>query len=211
VALLSRPIKEYDGRQTLRSLADALAQFRDLGALEDDQSVQLKAIGIQRPDGRKTGIVGVLGPIQRDGSRWIIWMPPSGRFTARSTGGESHTYDIARLNEATSDSEGNVELAEGQFLHNVDLTPTPLLYEFTQERDKIVRLALKFLRAEDQCYRQLHNTLPDVKILDYAAVAKVQIPNLKRVQQYILKSIPMLSPTRVATALRLSGMKLPRS
>ena len=39
-------------------------------------------------------------------------------------------------------------MANGQFLHGVDLMPVPF-YEFSETDDKIVRLAVEFLEAEN--------------------------------------------------------------
>jgi hypothetical protein len=49
--------------------------------------------------------------------------------------GENHSwgrqqYEIQKLNDARSDSEGNVELANGQFLHQIELIPAPAHYDF---------------------------------------------------------------------------------
>jgi hypothetical protein len=81
-------------------------------------------------------------------------MPPSGEFTALTTSGDRMTYAIGQLNNALSDAAGNVELANGSLLHGIMLKPVPF-YEFSETDGTIVRLALKFLEAEDHCYRPL--------------------------------------------------------
>ena len=66
--LLRYPYLEYDGREIMRSLADALTKLRELGNLSDRENVEIKTTGISRlPDGRLSGIVSVLGPQQQDG------------------------------------------------------------------------------------------------------------------------------------------------
>ena len=85
--LLRYPYLEYDGRKTMRSLADALTKLRELGNLSDRENVEIKTMGIRLPDGRLSGIVSVLGPQQQDGTRRIIFMPSSATFSARTTWG----------------------------------------------------------------------------------------------------------------------------
>lgn len=134
-------------------------------------------------------------------------MPSSGEFTALTTLGERVTYTIDVLDGATSDADGNLELANGQFLHGVVLKPVPF-YEFSETDDKIVRLALKFLQAENPIEPDL---LPGIERLDYALVARIRIEHLKPVQHYVLKRMPQLSPSAVSSALKRAGIRLPRS
>ena len=75
--LLRYPYLEYDGRKTMRSLADALTKLRELGNLSDRENVEIKTMGIRLQDGRLSGIVSVLGPQQQDGTRRVIFMPSS--------------------------------------------------------------------------------------------------------------------------------------
>jgi hypothetical protein len=43
--LLQHPYFEYDGRKTMRSLADALTKLRELGNLSDGEDVEIKTMG----------------------------------------------------------------------------------------------------------------------------------------------------------------------
>ena len=87
--LLRYPYLEYDGRKTMRSLADALTKLRELGNLPDGENVEIKTTGIRLPDGRLSGIVSVLGPQQQDGTRRVIFMPSSATFSARTILGDA--------------------------------------------------------------------------------------------------------------------------
>ena len=111
---------EYDGRKTMRSVADALMKLREKNNLCDGQNVEIKTKGIRLPDGRLSGVVSVLGPQQKDGTRMVIFMPCSANFSARNTIGDRQTYPISELYNATSDSDGNVELVDGRFLRAVE-------------------------------------------------------------------------------------------
>jgi hypothetical protein len=203
--LLQFPYLEYDGRKTMRSLADALTKLRELGNLSDRENVEIKTAGIRLPDGRLSGIVSVLGPHQQDGTRRVIFMPSSASFSARTTLGDRQHQ---KLNDATSDSEGNVELADGQFLHQIQLIPAPAHYDFSRTEKKIVMAAILFLQREGllqhQCYRSLD--------VDYAQVVKVQIKRLKPVVRFIMQlGLPDVTETLIRATLKRAGMQLPRS
>ena len=133
-----------------------------------------------------------------------------------STLGERFTYPIDVLDEAKSDAAGNVELSNGVFVHGVVLKPAPF-YKFSTTDHKIVRLALEFLKAEDQGYREIEpDLLPGWGFLDYALIRRIRIGRLKPLQHYVLKHLtqkhlPRLSPSDVSGALKRAGMRLPRS
>jgi hypothetical protein len=215
--LLQYPYLEYDGRKTMRSLADGLAKLRELGNLSDGEKVEIRTMGFRLPDGRPSGVVSVLGPQQQDGTRMVIFMPPSATFSARSTLGDRQHYEIQELNNATSDSEGNVELANRRFLHQIKLMPALAHYDFTLTEDEIVMAAIVFLQREGllehQCYRSVdEKLLPGVKLLDYAQVAKVHIKRLKPVVRFIMKlNLRDVTETFIRATLKRAGMQLPRA
>ena len=144
-------------------------------------------------------------------------MPSSATFSARTTLGERQRYEIQKLNNARSDSEGNVELANGQFLHQIELIPAPANYDFTLTEHKIVEAAIVFLQREGllehQCFRSVdEKLLPDVKLLDYAQLAKVRIKRLKPVVRFIMDlNLPDVTETFIRATLKRAGMELPRS
>ena len=146
--LLGDPYVEYDGRKSMRSLADALTKLREEHHLDEGQNVTIKTTGVILPDGRLSGFVSVLGPQQPDGTRIVIFMPSSARFSGRATLGDCHTYMISELNDATSDSDGNVELTDGRFLHAIELIPAPAHYDFRLTEHKIVESALAYIERE---------------------------------------------------------------
>jgi hypothetical protein len=210
------PYLEYDGRKTMRSLADALAKLRELGNLSDGEKVEIRTMGIRLPDGRRSGVVSVLGPQQQHGARMVIFMPPSATFSARTTIGDRQQYKIQKLNDATSDSEGNVELAN-RHLHQINLIPAPAHYDFTLTEHQIVMATIVFLQQEGllehQCHRSVdEKLLPGVKLLDYAQVAKVQIKRLKPVVRFIMNlELPDVTEAFIRVTLKRAGMQLPRA
>jgi hypothetical protein len=75
--LLQYPWLEYDGRKTMRSLADALTKLRELGNLSVGENVEIKTMGIRLPDGRLSGHVQYArrADLERLGLRaWRIWI-----------------------------------------------------------------------------------------------------------------------------------------
>jgi hypothetical protein len=210
--LLGYPYIEYDGRKSMRSLADALTKLREEHNLCEGQNVEIKTMGLRLPDGRLSGVVSVLGPQQPDGTRMVIFMPPSARFSGRTTKGHRQTYMIPELNDATSDSDGNVELVDGQFLHAIELIPAPAHYDITPTEHNIVHAAIAFMELEHRCYRALEqDLLPGLKVLDYDEIAKVRIKKLKPVVRHVRKLVPDVSDTYIVATLKRAGMQLPRS
>jgi hypothetical protein len=139
-----------------------------------------------------------LGPEQADGTMMIIFMPPSANFSGRATIGDPQTYMITDLNDATSDSDGNVKLVDGRFLHAIELIPASAHYDFAQTEHYIVKAAIGFME-------------PGLKVLDYAEVAKIRIKKLKPVVRHVTKSLPGVSDTYVIATLKRAGMQFPRS
>jgi hypothetical protein len=210
--IVGYPFIEYDGRKTMRSLADALTKLGEKNNLCDDENVDIMTMGMRLPDGRLSGVVIVLAPQRTDGTRMVILMPSSAKFFARTTMGDRQIYLISELDNATSDSEGNVKLADGRFLHAIELIPAPAHYDFTPTDHDIVRAALAFMELRHQCYRLLEEKLlPGLRVLDYGEVAKVRIKKLKPVVRYVRKRVPDVSDSYIVSALKRAGMQLPRS
>ena len=148
---MAPPFRDYDGRDTMRSLADALHKLGELGALSPGENVEIRTRkcrsatrpGVWLGDCCWTGTPGctVGHP-----------MPSAANFSARTPRGERLTLGIDLLHGATSDAEGSVELADGRFVHHVDLIPAPFMYQLTCQEELITRLAIKFLRRTADCY-----------------------------------------------------------
>jgi hypothetical protein len=195
----------------MRSVADAVAYLRDSDELAEGESVEIRTTPVVLPNGERSGFVVMVGPPRADGAMSIVRMPSAGGFTALTTVGDRCRRHIGELNGATCDCNGNVQLANGEYLHAIDLIPTIGHYELTFVEQIIVRLALKCLKVENQCCPPLHPELPGVNPPRYDEIAGVRVERLKSVQSYVASRIPFLSPFVVASALRRAGMKLPRT
>lgn len=211
MTLFAPPVREFDGRRTMRTLADALDKLRELEALSDCQWAEIRTFPIELFDGIRTGTVGVLGHCKRDGSPAVILMPSSGSFTATGKDGARLVFPIGLLHEAVTDAAGNVTLKNRNSLRHVELRPVPFSREFTQLEHKIVRHAVTFLQAN--CYRALDNELlPGITVLDYTKVPTVSVRRLKPLIRYVVEHLSAsVSDQFIARTLRRAGMHLPRS
>jgi hypothetical protein len=70
--LLAGPFREIDGRQTMRSLADALAKLREAGGLCDGEDATVKTLAVGLPNGGCTGVVSVVGPSRPAPPQWLF-------------------------------------------------------------------------------------------------------------------------------------------
>jgi hypothetical protein len=209
--LLAGSHREIDGRYTMRSVVDALAQLHEVGDLRDGEQVGILTMPVRLPDGTYSGVMSVVAPPPPSPPKSIVLMPASSGFTARTPLGTPVTYTIDVLDNAVSDAEGNVTLANGQCVHHVQLKLASF-YEFSETDDAVVRLTIRFLGLEDRCSRALDaDFLPGCTALDYALVRGIEIKRFKPVVQYVLRHRPHLSASAVALALRRAGMTLPRS
>lgn len=208
-----RTLKLWDGRETMRTLADALTKLHELGSLAHDGQAEIRTRPMRLPNGERSAVVMVIGA--RDKSGWGIAMPSAAKFHARDTLGRRQGYEISALHGAIADADGNVELPDGSHVHNVELEPTKLNYELTAVQEKVVHHAICFLRAEDRCYRYVDNELlPGLRALDYHAVRELgneRLPSLKAIERHVTDRISSVSRQTIATALANSGLRRPRS
>src|SRR6516165_8606981 len=113
--------KSFDGRKSMRSLANALEKLRELSSLHGTWTIECKTLPIQLPNRRVSGLVCVIGPRQEDGRRWVIQMPSAAKFSAISTTKVRQTFDVGMLNCAISDQDGNVALHNSNHVYGVTL------------------------------------------------------------------------------------------
>jgi hypothetical protein len=201
----------FDGRNSMRSLADALEKLRELGALGGTGNIECKSLPIQLPNGRVSGVVCVIGPRQDKGRRWIIRMPSADKFSAISTTKVRQTFEIGLLNCAIIDQDGNVTLHNGQHVHGIHLIPVPVHYDFDSTQNAIVWHALKVLGKLDECWRPVDDQLlPGIKRLDYGAIRNIRVQGRKQLLYDVGKDVGV-SASFVAKTLAAAGMRGPRS
>lgn len=207
-----RRVRIWDGRATMRTLADALAKLEELGILAPDAKAEVRVLPMRLPDGRETATISVGRQIT---SWWRIAIPSSAYFTANDTFGHRRRYPISRLDGAITDPNGNVDLRDGFHVHGVELTPTRLSYEWTELQQSILDCAIEFLNAEHRCYRNIHEELlPGLRRIDFAEVAKLgaeRLPGLKAIERHVRRRFPSVSRQTMANVLAAAGLRRPRS
>jgi hypothetical protein len=194
----------------MRTLADALAKLHDLGGIAEDGRAQIRTMPLRLPNGEVSAIVAVIGTPQIG---WQIAMPTSTHFYARGTLGGQQKYEISKLNGAVTDSDGNVQLQDGSYVHNVELEATRLSYQLTEIQQKAIHYALCFLKVEHRCYRYVYDNVAE-GTLDFHEVAEVgkgRLPSLKAIVHYVTKKVTEVSPQAIAAILAESGLRHPRS
>jgi hypothetical protein len=128
--------------------------------------------------------------------------------------GERRTFPIEDLHQAISDSDGNVQLRDGTFVHALELEPESLHYTLDKEDEEILCATIRALKEEHRCFRPLHERLPRLIVLDYARVAELgreRQPSLKDIHRKALKEIPHLSRQKLTRVLAIAGLRRPRS
>jgi hypothetical protein len=209
------------GARRCAGIADALAKLTEIGALAADGEATIDVPIISLPDGRSVGSVGVGASHGEKGGR--IQMPAAAEAMARDTLGTPIRLRIERLDGATTDADGNVQLLDGTSIHAVELVPVHLTQTLSKEQEVILHLALRFLRdakpdlatAVGECYRPVdEGVLPGWAALDYAAIARLgqqRLPMLKAIERYVTDRMPHVSRQTIANALALAGLRRPRS
>ena len=213
MGLFAPPVRDYDGRKTLRSLADALEKLRELNGLAADESAVIRTMGMRLLDGRLTSTVAVVGPKRSNGRLAIIRMPSAAKFTARTKLGERQTYYVPLLDEALSDAEGNVRLQNGQSLKQVDFIPTPAHYQLTPREEAIILAAVAHLKSLEECFPEVYkDSVPGLRRLRFDAIAKLRVESLKTVLHFVNERLrDHITLSVLAKTLARAGMQLPRS
>jgi hypothetical protein len=211
-ALMNTLFSNFDGRNIMRSLADALEKLRELGGLRGTGNIECNTLPIHLPNGRVSGLVSVIGPRQDNGRRWIIRMSSAAKFSAMSTTKVRQTFEIGMLNGAISDQDGNVTLHNGQHVHGVELIPVAVHYDFDSTQHAIVWHALKLLGKLDECWHSVDDKLlPGIKYLDYSKILNIRIQGRKQLLYDIGKYVDGVSASFIAKTLADAGMRGPRS
>jgi hypothetical protein len=205
------PELRFDGRKSLRSMADALETLRELGALPGTGNIEINVLQMQLPNGQVIGLVSVMGPRQENGRRPVIWMPAAVKFSAILTSKVRETFDIGLLNKGIIDEHGNVTLHNGQHVHGVNLTPVPAHYDFDATQHAIVFHALKLLCKLDECWRPVdEGLLPEIKLLDYSAIRNIRVRRRKQLLYDLSKHVDGVSASFIAKTLSAAGMRCSR-
>jgi hypothetical protein len=206
----------YDTDRTARrTIADAIEVLRTKSDFSENSRAQIRTRELRLPTGDVTSLVQMVS----HEIGWAVSLPTSAHFVGTRTmaPGPEH-FNISRLEGAIVDSNGNVELSDGTYLHKVHVVPTAISSKVTEMEALIVHLVVACVAAQDKCYRYLHETaLPGMKFLDYSTLPGLELPTLKGIYRYVIErtekspQLPRVSRQTVARVLNKCGMRLPRS
>ena len=178
-------VRVYDqDRQKRRSVADAIEVMRRHPGFTADMRAEIRIGSFGMPSGEKASVV-VLYCSDLD---FAVTLPTSVSFTGlHTTGITPEIFEISRLQAATVDCEGNVQLADGTYLHAVQVKQAQLPSGLTPDEWFIVHAAISFARAQRRCYQYpnaLH--LPQEKYVAFNALSKLKIRGLKAFTKFAI-------------------------
>lgn len=212
-ALIRLQEKERMGR---RSIADAIDVASRFGEAPDPIGrVQIRPLRL--PSGEQTNLVAVAFPELR----YVVSLPTSARFKARTMTHSTREGDIRLLSDATVYSVGTVTvvLRNGERLRAVEVVPSRLPYEPSTLDLRILRHVLA-LTGADYCYRSIRDDVPqeyrdmvpDLRKIDFARVRGIRVPGLKVIKGYIEDEDPAstVSLQKLSNVLAAFGVRRPR-
>lgn len=200
--------RTISGRESMRSVADALEALRQTQKLPQGHGAQILTIPIGLPTGQATFIVLIVAQPLASEPAWGVALPSSNSFTARDPSRNLVTFEITRLDRAWIDVEATVKLLDGSRLRAVNVVPTRLSYELTPLQKRIVYWTIKFIDAEARCYRGAPS--PDLGFLDYGKLHGLKLPSLKAIARYIGdqdSKLRAISHQTIANALAACGLR----
>lgn len=237
-------IRPYSGGADIRSMEEALRQLRsafsELGLPPlDAQPVAVTAFPMRLPNGEATTSIALIVPVGTTGHSIAFVLPCSARFSAKATLGERRVFDAQRIHGAKVEpDQGDMQLADGTYLHDVALVATKNSTALTPRQAEIVRNVVISMNAQEECFRAV---LPlgagndgngksflarpqqqpsgrsvanyqAMHWLDFAAIRNVKLPaSLKEIERRVIKIMPDVSRSALTDAIAAAGMRKPRS
>jgi hypothetical protein len=210
-----RPLKE-DSRTKRRTVADALEVVRQELGVNEIPAAEIKVGPFQLPSGEATAVVVVVCP----DFDCCVSLPASCWFRALSErSSQRGLLKISCLDKAKVCPDGSVVLTDGSRLRAVEVVPTAMPYALSPLEERVLRHVIELTKSHD-CYRNLRDDLPqhlqpgipDLYVLDYDRVPKIEAPPLKLIRAYIEDHDPELkvSNRKIADALAKCGVRIPR-
>lgn len=206
---------DEERRTNRRTIADALEVVRRKLGVGDITRGEIILAPFALPWGGVTATVIILFP----DLGCYVTLPASEQFRARTEASPwRQRFETALLEGAEICSEGSVLLKDGGRLRAVEVVPTGL-HKPTALDERILRNVIAQTESY-HCYRSIREGLPedlacqipDLRVLDYLHVPKIEAPPLKVIREYIEKNDPQLrvSNQKIADALAKCGVRAPR-
>jgi hypothetical protein len=201
-----------------RTVADAIEVLHREVGFEGDDRAQIRLGPMRLPSGGIVSLAGIFFESAVHQKTFIVWLPTAVKFRAVSQG-QSIIDDIGRLEEATLDDAGNVDLCDGPRMRAVEIIPARLPYKLSDLDCIILSLTISKIRAQDQCsysteglFSEHPDDDPSIGFIDCSKLAGLGVPELKVIKGYIEDREPRLkslSEQTISNALRKFGMRIP--
>jgi hypothetical protein len=200
-----------------RTVADAIEVLHKDVGFEGDDRAQIRVGQMRLPSGDIVSLPGIFFESALHQKTFIVWLPTAVKFRAVSQG-QSIIDDVSRLDEATLDDAGNVELCDGMRMRAVEIIPVPLPYKLSTLDCVIIRLAISRLSAQDKCsyitglFPKHPLNDPYIGFIDCSKLSGLDVPELKVIKGYIQDREPRLetmSEQKISDTLRKFGMRIP--
>ena len=177
-----------------RTIADAIDVLQKFAGFEGTIVPKFNLAGYGYPRDRSLVLRGFhlkARPIERPSSSSFCQRRLNSRLINLLVG------DIGRLEGATLDEKGNVELQDGTLMRAVEITPALLPYEISSLDRAIVALTLSQMNALDICSYSSGGVFldhskddPDVGFIDCSKLAGLNVPILKVIKGHIADRAP---------------------
>jgi hypothetical protein len=217
-----------DGHETMRSVADAIDALGKTEWISSVSHLQIRIVSLNLTGGDVMHFALVC--LRSDGldHQVGVRLPAADRFKGRRIeSGEAQTGNLQELDGAAVSPTGVVQTVDGRRFEAVEMIPRHFTRELNAQQQLIVFWTIKMLRLRDKdvCYQlpdDVRRFLPksfgrlttDLRYLDYGKLRDRKLPSLKAIHRYLgrrNKSLLEVSHQTIANALRLSGLRVPRS
>lgn len=206
-------------RHLHRTAMDVLEVLRKEAGFHDDDCAEVFVGFLRLPSGDNVGLVDIRFDSPARQKISVVSLPTSTHFNAKRQGFSfSQRFEITRLNQASIDSQGHVELADGNMLRAIEVEPVRLPYHPSELDWRIVHLILE-LKGATHCYRSLQDGLPphlrsmvpDRCFLDVDRLSGLDLPSLRDLTRYIASKHKRVSGQQIANSLRKFGIRHPQA
>jgi len=201
------------GWKKRRTVADAIEVLHKDAGFEGDDRAQIRVGRMRLPSGDIVSLTGVLFESAVHRKTFIVWLPTAVRFRAiLQDQPVIDQFDIGRLEEASLDEAGNVELHDGTSMRAVEIIPARLPYNISGLDCIIISLTISAIDAQDQCsysseglFSEHPDDDPCIGFVDCSKLAGLPIPELKVIKGFIEDRAPglgSLSEQKISDTLR---------
>ena len=201
-----------------RTIADAIDVLQKWVGFEGDDRAEVQLGGLRLPSGDVVSLSRVSLESAAYRKTFFVQLPTATKFKALSKG-ELVIDDIGRLEGATLDEKGNVELQDGTSMRAVEIIPALLPYEVSALDRVIVALTIIQRDALDKCSYSSGRAFldhpeddPCVGLIDCSKLAGLNVPELKVIKGCIADCAPefaAVSEQKISDTLKKFGMRIP--